>query len=106
MFTGNENHSIPLQDAAALTLAYRNLQPANCILGEYFGKQAILDILNQKDCVGMRVYYGSKVVDNVNQPCLILVGVTADGNDMTDGLLAEMGYTCPTFCSVNNPLNS
>jgi hypothetical protein len=52
-FTGNENHNISLTDASALTANFRTGKPANTILGFFYGKQAIQNILNQEDCVGI-----------------------------------------------------
>jgi hypothetical protein len=104
MYTGNENHEISLTDASALTARYRQQSTTtNPILGEYFGKQAIQSLLNQSSCVGARIYYG---LDELNVPKLILVGVDANGNDMTQGALLEFGYPCPPNSSTSNPLNT
>jgi hypothetical protein len=104
MYTGNENHTISLADASALTARYRQqFAPGSCILGEYFGKQAIQSLLNQTSCVGTRIYYG---LDESNVPKLILVGVDANGNDMTQGAILEFGYPCPPNSSTSNPLNT
>ena len=104
MYTGNENHTISLAEASALTARYRQqYTPGSCILGEYFGKQAIQSLLNQLGCVGTRIYYG---LDELNVPKLILVGVDANGNDMTQGEIMEFGFPSPPHNSASNPLNS
>lgn len=101
-FTGNENHSISLQEASALTANFRNGKPIETIIGHYYGKQAIQNILNQEDCVGIRIYYAQ---DTNNSPKLVIVGVKANQDDIYNGLIAEFGNACPNQCSIANPLN-
>lgn len=103
-FTGTEDHSISLTEAAELTSNYRaTLTSANEVIGEYFGKEALLSLLNQTDCVGARIYYG---LDTNGNKKLVLVGVTAEENDLYQGELMERGEPCPPICSTTNPLNS
>lgn len=102
-FTGLEDHSITLAEAAALTANYRASVPTGSTLGHYFGGDAISAILAQEGCVGVRIYYGLKD-DGTEQ--LIIVGVDAYENDMTSGLLAEKSILCPNQCGSANVLNS
>ena len=51
-FTGNENHDITLSEASTLTSNFRTGKPANTILGFFYGKQAIQNILNQISVTG------------------------------------------------------
>ena len=102
-FTGNEDHSITLEDAAKLTANYRKNSGVNAIKGGYFGKTALKDIVDQKGCVGIRFYYGQK---DDGTPCLVLVGADAAENDMTNGRLAERELPCPPDCGEDNVLNS
>ena len=104
-YTGNEEHSISLQDASELTKNYRDQIDAETsyIKGEYFGKTALQSLLNQTDCVGARIYYGLKAS---GIPCLVIVGVDVDGNDITTGEIMEYGTLCPPDCSTANALNS
>ncbi len=101
-FTGSENHSITLSQAAQWTRNYRIANPGQT-LAHYFGKQAIIDILNQETCVGLRVYYA---LDDAGEKQLILVGVDANENDLFNGVLAERSVKCPQACGMLNPLNS
>lgn len=101
MFTGKEEHTITLTDAKALTKEYRDKAGTGAILGYYFSKDALQEILNQKDCVGIRHYYGE---EDDGKPVLVLVGVTADGSDMTAGVLVEFGFPCPPKCKEGSPL--
>jgi hypothetical protein len=100
-FTGNEDHSISLQEAAEWTKNYRNANP-NQTLAHLFGKTAIAAILNQASCVGIRIYYA---LDEAGVKQLIITGVDAAGNDLYNGQLAERSFRCPPDCGAVNPLN-
>ncbi len=101
-FTGNEDHNIPLTTAAAWTKNYRDANPSQ-VKGHYFGKEAIADILDQADCVGIRIYYA---LDDTGKKQLVVVGVKSDENDLYNGLLADRSIQCPPNCGISNPLNS
>jgi len=101
-FTGNENHSISLTAAADLTANYRSSH-LNSVLGFFYGKTAISDILAQDDCVGIRIYFGE---DDLGNTQLVICGVKADEDDIVNGLLAEFGAACPPSCGTSNALNS
>ncbi len=101
-FTGREDHSISLATAAAWTAKYRTANPG-AIKAHFFGKDAIQAILNQTNCVGIRIYYA---LDESAAKHLIIVGVKADENDIYNGLLAERSIPCPPFCGDGNPLNT
>ena len=102
-FTGNEDHSITLEDAAKLTANYRRNAGEKAIKGGFFGNTALKAIIDQEECVGIKFYYGQK---DDGTPCLVLVGADADENDMTKGRLAEREFPCPPYCGENNVLNS
>lgn len=101
--TGTEDHSITLSEAAALTANYRASIAVGDTIAHMMGKQAIVDILAQTDCVGLRVYYG---LTDDGEKQLVFCGVDEDGNDLYEGLLAERSFLCPTACSASNPLNT
>lgn len=100
-FDGKEDHEISLLEAAEMTANYRTENPED-VKAHYFGKDAIKAILDQTDCVGIRIYYG---IDSSEKKHLIVVGVDEDENDLYEGLLAERSLACPPYCSSNNPLN-
>lgn len=101
-FTGNEDHSITLEDAVQLTANYRKNAGEKAIKGGFFGKTVLKNIINQKGCVGIKFYYGQ---NSDGKPCLVLVGADAAENDMTGGVLAERQLPCPPYCGENNVLN-
>lgn len=102
-FTGREDHSITLADAAKLTKKYRGSVPHGEIKGGFFGKEALLELLNQPDCVGIRYYYG---LDEQNTKVMVLVGADANEDDLDKGLIKEASLLCPPRCGSNNLLNS
>lgn len=102
-FTGFEDHHISLQEASSMTKAYRETHPGQTI-AHFFGKQAILDILNQSSCVGIRVYYANDPV--TKEKHLVVVGADSDQNDISNGYIAERAMRCPTNCGKPNALNS
>ena len=99
-FTGNEDHSISLNDATGFTARYRETMGTD-FLGGFFGKSAISEILNQTGCVGIRIY---NAIDDKGENCYVLVGADSDENDMYDGKLAEVSLGCPPKCPEESPL--
>jgi hypothetical protein len=102
-FTGSEDHSISLPEAAELTKNYRDANPPGVTIGHFFGMDAINSILAQPGCVGIRIYYAQ---DGAGDKKLVLTGVDAAENDLYTGELAEHGTPCPPTCGSVNPLNS
>jgi hypothetical protein len=94
-FTGDENHAISLEEAAKLTKNFRISAAAEAMLGGFFGKTALSNILNQDGCVGMRIY-NAKFQDG--KLTYVLVGVNTAGDDLEDGELAEIVLPCPPYC--------
>ncbi len=101
-FTGQENHNISLSDATKMTAAFRGKNP-NMTKASFFGRDAIERILGQEGCTGIRVYYGEDASSKMSP---VLVGVTAKGDDLFNGELAELGGQCPPHCAEGSPLNS
>ena len=102
-FTGHEDHSISLNEAAELTKRYRDRMTGDQIKGGFFGRDAIQAILDQSDCIGIRYYYG---LDANNKQVMVLVGAIANQDDLENGELAEFSRPCPDLCGINNQLNN
>jgi hypothetical protein len=103
-FTGEEDHSISIEDAAELTKNYRNTSESGTITAEFFGREALESILAQEGCVGIRCYYGKK---EDGTPVLVLVGVNANEEDMLEeGKIMQDSKPCPPNCASVNTLNS
>lgn len=99
MFT-NDSQEISLDEAKQLTATYRANNP-NQTLGYAFGKTILLQILNQTNCAGIRVYNGQDA--NGMQP--VIVGVDADGNDLCSGTIGDRSYKSPPYSGSASPLN-
>lgn len=100
-FTGNEDCTIDINDAAALNKNFRDNykdQPK----GIYFSQATLHEVLNQENCVGIRFYFAA---DNEGQFTLTFAGVTADEDDIL-GVIGDSGIKCPDACSTPNALNS
>jgi hypothetical protein len=100
-FTGNENHSIDLDEAVELTKRYRDSVPSGTLLAGFFGKAVIKRLIDQNECVGIRIYLG---MTDEKKLCFVLVGATEDEYDLYEGELAEISTPCPPFCDMNSPL--
>ena len=96
IFSGLENHDISLELASKWTKNFRTENPdPNAIKAHFFGKDCITKILEQEECVGIRMYYS---IDDTEKKHLILVGVKEDGGDLYNGLIADRSFTCPPYC--------
>lgn len=90
-----------------------------------FGRDKILELLDQPDAVALRIYYGIKVDtdgDGIKEKKMILVAVDSEGNDIvpteedakavTGGAVSkammakilDSGIPCPEFCSKPKPI--
>jgi len=110
------NHFIPLPQAQAMTARYR-ANKSNILSPAFIGTNTLLDcetfnreefdwVLAQKDCVGLRIYFGME--ENL-QVRLLVTGVNINGDDIISEAGAnltepppsgviELGRPCPTYC--------
>lgn len=100
-FTGKEDHSITLVKANQFTATYREEEGEDAFLGGYLSKDAISHMLDQENCVGIRIY---NAIDDEGKRTYVVVGVTAAEKDMTGGELAEYVVTCPPQCPEDSSL--
>jgi hypothetical protein len=113
-FNGSEGNYISLTEGSALTKLFREtfLNNGREVKGVFFGKEKLIELLSQPECVGLRCYIGGKVEERSGLPIvdfsMVVVGAKADESDMvgaSDKVL-DMGIPCPNKCGVSNPLNS
>jgi hypothetical protein len=102
-FNGDEGSVVTLAEASGWTANYRKTIPAGEIIAQFVGKNQLMKILNQKGCMGVRIYYG---IGDDGKKNIILVGAGSDENDMVDGIIIEKIIPCPPFCPGKNALNS
>jgi hypothetical protein len=101
-FDGSEGGEIALLKAAAMTREHR-LRGGSSTHGHFFGRDALIALLEQTGCVGIRIYYGMD--PDTGRKELVLVGADSDENDLLD-LVMDMSAPCPSNCSSPNVLNS
>lgn len=88
------------------------------VKAEFFGRDVIEEILKQKDCVGIRIYYA--YTENAEpgrlklDKRLLLVGAREDGSNIWSigsagkdgaeggGIVADDGKPCPPTCPDGN----
>jgi hypothetical protein len=86
---------ITLAEAEALTASYQTNFPGENAC--YFvGADHVDDILKQEGCIGIRVYKGLNKTSF--KKTLVLIGVNADGHDMTEGFIVDKVTVCPDNC--------
>ena len=102
-FNGSEGRAIDQHKAGEWTRSFREAH-AGETMAHFFGRDILMNILNQQGCQGIRFYYGT----DGNVPQLIAVGTDGDENDQLGGnrIVADESICCPTNCSHPNILNS
>ncbi len=101
MFKGNEGEKITIEEAVKFTENYRNSEKAEAIKAEFIGKESLVEILNQDECVGIRFYFGRHDNGNLN---IVAVGCDENGEDLYEGIILEKIEPCPPHCASNSPL--
>ena len=94
-FPPQRDHAISRADAAALTRRYREAAGNDAQRAVLFPRDVYERILAQPGCQGIRAYNGR---GEKGEQHTVLVGVDADGNDMTSGVLSQYGIPCPPYC--------
>ena len=93
------DHHLTLADAIESTHAWQKKHRGG--RHAWLLPRTIIDeILKQPGCSGIRVYAGGVKGDKR----LVWVGTSAEGNDLTDGVIAEECSPCPPYCAVASPL--
>lgn len=97
----NSGEFINLENAIKYTEGFQTKFPDE--INSYFvGAEKIKVLLEQDNCIGIRIYNGYN--NQENKKNLVLIGVNTDNQDMTDGYIIERLITCPPICDINSPL--
>ncbi len=104
VLTGSEGTYISKSTAKTLGDNYvesDRFEMTNSFKGHYFGKNKLSAILGQTSCVGLRIYYATKIDENsVQTPDLVIVGVNEDGDDILNhDLFLDVSVPCPPLCA-------
>lgn len=101
--TRKSGQVITLEQATNYTSLFQEKNPS-AIKSYFIGIDHLNELLNQKGCMGMRIYPGiNNQTDSIN---LVLIGVDIEENDIIKGVILEELITCPPLCpDKTNPLN-
>lgn len=97
----NSGDFITKDEAVQYTHAFQTTFP-DALKCFFAGSEKIRELLDQKDCMGIRIYRGLDTNNNVEN--LVLVGVDSNGDDICKELFLERLIPCPTTCSQNSIL--
>ena len=87
---GKIDHFIPIEDIQRYKDQYgrekdslaQKLPELNFTTSEAFNKPALLEVLKDPRCVGIRIYYGVNNIDGKKGFRLVIVGVDEQGKDL------------------------
>jgi hypothetical protein len=92
----NSGSLITEQKAKDLIDAFQINFP-NEIISSFIGKNNVENLLQQEDCVGIRIYNGYDEVER--KISLVLVGVDSNDDELlNDGLIYDELIPCPSYC--------
>lgn len=98
--TAPDPHQITLNQAIAMTTAYRNTFPGET-RGWWFPRQVLESLLATPDMGGFRIYSG--IAGGKVSP--VLCPTNSSREDITTGYLAEVALPCPIYCDDDSALN-
>jgi len=98
----NNFHVIDLNEAIEMTHSFQMSdlaidQTVSCLID----KSAYELLMNQSECASVRTYFS---LNSSNKLTIVVVGVDANGNDLTAGIILNRGFNCPTRCPINSEL--
>lgn len=97
----NSSAVISLGEAVDFTHSFQ-LQNPDATKSFFAGSDKLKMILDQEGCIGIRMYNGyDTMTASAN---LVLVGVDAEGEDISTGVILERLILCPHVCPKSSPL--
>lgn len=97
----NTGEVITLAEAIDFTHSFQSRNPDE-LKSFFVGINKLNLILEQEDCIGIRIYNGYNT--NTEKNNLVLVGVDEEGEDITNGVILEHLVICPPKCPKSSPL--
>jgi hypothetical protein len=99
----NTGAEISLEEAKGYIAAFGKRYPEE-VKAFFIGSNQVAKILEQENCIGIRIYNGYDAVEKrMNQ---VMVGVDTDEKDMTRGVILDRMVPCPSFCDSASALMS
>ena len=100
-FTPQSGKEITLEEAQELIADFKTNYP-NDVYSFFVGSTHVENILNQEDCIGIRIING---FDSISEKMTkVLVGVDSNGNDMDAGIIVDKLLPCPSDCPTSTRL--
>ncbi len=95
----NTGSIITKEEAQTLIAAFDKKFPGQ-IVSSFIGGNNVKKILEQKDCIGVRIYNGYN--DSEQKISLVLVGVNSSEEDILEnGIIYDEMAICPPLCPKN-----
>lgn len=108
-FNGTEGEMISLAEAKTHVEIYKGsakFAANNETKAFFFGKEKLQELLDQKDCMGIRIYYGIEYGEQGKHiPMMILVGADENRDDLVNGKILDKGQPCPHKCPTSTSLD-
>ncbi|WP_338376526.1 hypothetical protein [uncultured Flavobacterium sp.] len=99
----NSGSIITEEKARILINAFDRKYPGE-VVSSFIGTENVNHILNQENCIGLRIYNGYD--DENSKMSLVLVGVDTDEKDMLEqGIIYDEMITCPPTCPLEGSLS-
>lgn len=99
----NSGGLISEQKAKELIAEFATQFPGE-VVSSFIGSANVNIILEQQNCIGLRVYNGYDVVEK--KISLVLVGVDHAGRDMlSSAIIYDKMVTCPPTCPIEGSLS-
>ena len=100
-FTPLSGKEITLEEAQELVAAFKTNYPEE-VNSFFVGRTHVENILEQEDCIGIRIINGfDTTTEKMNN---VLVGVDSHGSDMDAGIIVDRLIICPPNCPTSTRL--
>lgn len=101
----NENvGSIITEEQAKVLITAFDAKFPGEVVSSFIGSNNVRHILDQENCIGLRIYNGYD--DENEKMSLVLVGVDTDEKDMLEqGIIYDEMITCPPTCPLEGSLS-
>lgn len=97
----SNEHIIPLSEAKTITHNFQNAPEfQGMTVASKISAQAYSILLEQPECTGVRTYFALKE----GRLTIVVVGVNSQGNDITEGIILDVGMDCPPTCPHESEL--
>ena len=95
----NTGSIITQEKAKALITGFKTKFPGE-VTSSFIGANNVNNILNQENCIGIRIHNG---YDSENEKLnLVLVGVDENGKEILDnGIIYDKVLLCPDYCPID-----